>query len=107
MFYLSIEYNIPEISSGAGIVSSHAQMMLLAVPQLMHLTPLVRPTPMMEPTMLCDVLTGMPKMEHVIIVEAPIVSAQNPFSGVILTMPVPVVLMTFLPPTIVPNAIIR
>ena len=100
-------YNIPEISSGAGIVNTHAHKMLFAVPQLMLLTPLVKPTPMMEPTMPCEVLTGMPKMEHVMMVVAPIVSAQNPLSGVILTMPVPVVLMTFLPPINVPNAIMR
>ena len=98
---------MPEISSGAGIVSSHAHKMLFAVPQLIPLTPLVSPTPMMEPTMPCEVLTGMPKMEHVMMVVAPIVSAQNPFSGVIFTMPVPVVFMTFFPPINVPNAIMR
>ena len=100
-------YNIPEMSNGAGIVNTHAHNMLFAVPQLMLLTPLVNPTPTMEPTMPCDVLTGMPKMEHVMMVVAPIVSAQNPLSGVILTMPVPVVLMTFLPPIKVPRAIMR
>ena len=95
------------MSRGAGIVSTQAHTMLFAVPQLMLLIPLVMPTPMMEPTMLCEVLTGIPKMEHVMMVVAPMVSAQNPFSGVILTIPVPVVLMTFFPPTNVPKAIIR
>ncbi len=95
------------MSSGAGMVNIQAHKMLFAVPQLMFFTPLVRPTPMIEPTIPCEVLTGIPKMEHVIIVVAPMVSAQNPFSGVIFTMPVPVVLMTFFPPTNVPNAIIR
>ena len=95
------------MSSGAGIVNTQAHKMLFAVPQLMDLTPLVNPTPMMEPTMLWDVLTGMPKNELVMTVAAPTVSAQNPFSGVIFTMPVPVVLMTFLPPTNVPSAIMR
>ena len=47
-----IEYKTPDIKRGAGIVSSHAHKMLLAVPQLMDFTPLVSPTPMMEPTML-------------------------------------------------------
>ena len=101
------EYNTPEISNGAGIVSNHAHKMLFAVPQLIDLTPLVKPTPMIEPTMLCEVLTGMPKTEHVITVAAPAVSAQNPLSGVIFTIPLPVVLITFLPPTKVPNAIIK
>ena len=95
------------MSSGAGIVNTQAHTMLFAVPQLMLFTPLVKPTPMMEPTMLWEVLTGMPKREQVMIVVAPIVSAQNPFSGVILTIPVPVVLMTFFPPTNVPKAIMR
>ena len=40
------------MSSGAGIVSIHAQMMLFAVPQLIDLTPFVKPAPMMEPTIL-------------------------------------------------------
>lgn len=100
-------YNIPDINSGAGIVSSQAHKMLFAVPQLITLTPFVSPTPMIEPTMPCEVLTGIPKIEHVMMVVAPMVSAQNPFSGVILMMPVPVVLMTFLPPINVPNAIMR
>ena len=95
------------MSSGAGIVSTQAHKMLFAVPQLMPLTPLVKPTPIIEPTRPCDVLTGMPNNEQPMTVVAPTVSAQNPLSGVIFTMPVPVVLMTFLPPINVPNAIIR
>ena len=89
------------------MVNIHAHKMLFAVPQLIDFTPFVKPTPMIEPTMLCEVLTGMPKNEHVITVVAPTVSAQNPLSGLIFTMPVPVVLMTFFPPTKVPRAIIR
>ena len=107
MVYFIIEYNNPEMSNGAGIVNTQAHKMLLAVPQLMDLTPLVRPTPTIEPTMLCEVLTGIPNNEQVMTVVAPTVSAQNPFSGVIFTMPVPVVFMTFFPPINVPNAIMR
>lgn len=93
--------------SGAGMVSNHAHNILFAVPQLIDFIPLVSPTPMMDPTMLCEVLTGIPKKEHVITVVAPTVSAQKPLSGVILTMPLPVVLITFLPPTRVPSDIMR
>ena len=105
--YLIKEYKTPEIISGAGIVNTQAHKMLLAVPQLIDFTPFVKPTPMMEPTMLCEVLTGIPKNEQVMTVVAPTVSAQNPLSGLIFTMPVPVVLMTFLPPTKVPSDIIK
>ena len=93
--------------SGAGIVSSQAHKMLFAVPQLIDFTPFVKPTPMIEPTMLWEVLTGMPNNEQPMTVVAPAVSAQNPLSGVIFTIPLPVVLMTFLPPTKVPKAIMR
>ena len=53
----------------------------LAVSQCTDFMPLVSPTPIIEPEIVCDELTGMPKMELIINVNAPDVSAQKPRAG--------------------------
>ena len=45
----------------AGMVMIHAMTMLPATPQRTAEVPLVVPTPMMAPVMVCVVETGMPK----------------------------------------------
>ena len=76
-----IRYITPLTTITAGIVSIQAQTMFLAVIHLTDLTPLVRPVPMMEPVMVCVVLTGIPSTAVRISVIAPEASAQNPWVG--------------------------
>jgi hypothetical protein len=61
------------------------------------------PTPMMEPLMVCVVLTGMPPRAVPISVMAPAVSAQNPPTGRSFVIRIPMVFTMRQPPAIVPR----
>ena len=65
-----------------GIVSTHAHIRLMVMPQRTALKRLVTPAPAIEPAIVCVVLTGAPRLAAVKSVIAPAVSAQTPSSGV-------------------------
>ena len=88
-----------------GIVIIHAQSRLTVTPHLTADSLLVAPTPIMEPVMVCVVLTGILKCSVMNKVMAPAVSAATPSKGVTLVMRVPIVFTIFQPPLIVPKAI--
>jgi hypothetical protein len=69
------------INALIGIVRIHAHMIVRATPHFTVLAPMVVPTPMMDVHIICVVLTGIPRIEAPIIVEAPAVSAANPWTG--------------------------
>ena len=73
-----IQYTSPDIKIVAGIVSTHAATMFVAVAQRTKATPFVMPTPIIEPVIVCVVLTGIPSTAVPISVKAPEGSAQNP-----------------------------
>lgn len=100
-----IQYTSPDITMVAGIVNTHAATIFVAVAQRTDATPFVMPTPIMAPVMVCVVLTGIPRTAVPINVNAPDVSAQNPWTGFNRANPSPKVLITFFPPTMVPKAI--
>jgi len=89
----------------AGIVSSHAIMILLATPHFTVLAPMVVPTPMIEVHMIWVVLTGIPPSDAPIMVVAPAVSAANRATGRSLVILYPMVLTIRHPPHNVPSAI--
>lgn len=88
-----------------GMVSIHAQTRLMVTPQRTALNLFVAPTPIIAPVMVCVVLTGAPRLAAVNNVIAPAVSAQTPSSGVTFVIFVPMVLIIFQPPLIVPKPI--
>ena len=93
-------------SAEQGIVIIHAQTIVPATPQRTALNLLIEPTPMIEPVMVCVVLTGTPKAEETNRVVAAPVSAQNPSTGRILESFCPMVFTILQPPSIVPSAIV-
>jgi hypothetical protein len=64
-----------------GMVRIHAHTMVRATPHFTVLLPLVIPTPMMDVQIIWVVLTGIPRRDAPIIVDAPAVSAANPCTG--------------------------
>ena len=100
-----IQYTNPDITIVAGIVITQAATIFVAVAQRTEATPFVMPTPMIAPVIVWVVLTGIPRTAVPIKVKAPDVSAQNPYTGFKRAKPSPKVLMTFLPPMMVPKAI--
>src|SRR5882762_9259752 len=88
-----------------GIVSIQAQRRLMVTPQRTADNRLVAPTPMIEPVIVCVVLTGTPSFSERKRVSAPAVSALTPSSGVTFVILVPMVFTIFHPPLIVPSAI--
>src|ERR1700761_6568689 len=86
-----------------GIVSTQAQIRLIVTPQRTALNLLVTPAPIIEPVIVCVVLTGAPRLAAVNKVIAPAVSAQTPSNGVTLVILVPIVFTIFQPPLIVPS----
>ncbi len=60
------------------MVNNQAQTMLRVTPQRTALARFADPTPIIEPVIVCVVLTGIPAREHPIIVPAADVSAANP-----------------------------
>src|SRR2546427_7465166 len=93
----------PATSAEAGIVKIHAQTMRPATPQRTAEKRWMAPTPMIEPVMVCVVLTGMPARAVPISVTAPAVSAQEPPQGRSLVMRIPMVLTLRQPPAIGPG----
>ena len=77
----------------------------MVTPQRTAESLLVAPTPIIEPVIVCVVLTGIPICSVINKVKAPEVSAQTPSNGVTLVILVPIVLMIFQPPLRVPRPI--
>ena len=73
-----IQYTRPDIKIVAGMVNTHAATIFVAVAQRTEAIPFVIPTPMMDPVIVCVVLTGIPNTAVPISVKAPDVSAQKP-----------------------------
>ena len=86
-----------------GIVKTHAHSRLIVTPHLTADTLLVKPTPIIDPAIVCVVLTGILKWVVINNVIAPAVSAATPSSGVTLVILVPIVLKIFQPPDKVPH----
>jgi hypothetical protein len=80
-------------------------MMRFAMPHLTAPDPMVVPTPMMDERMMCVVLTGIPATYAPIIVAAPAVSAENPWTGLSLVILYAIVFTIRHPPERVPSAI--
>src|SRR5512137_3011054 len=87
------------------MVRIQAHMILRATPHFTVLVPMVVPTPMMDVQMIWVVLTGIPRTDAPMIVEAPAVSAANPWTGRSLVILYPIVLTIRHPPESVPSAI--
>ena len=86
-----------------GMVRIHAQSRLKVTPHRTADKRFVAPTPMIEPVMVWVVLTGIFRFSVRNKVIAPAVSAATPSKGVTLVIRVPMVLMIFQPPLIVPT----
>ncbi len=95
---------IAAIKPLTGMVSIHAHSRLTVTPHLTADNRLVAPTPMMDPVMVCVVLTGILKCSVINNVMAPADSAATHSSGVTLVMRVPIVFTIFHPPLSVPKA---
>src|SRR5215203_1981959 len=89
----------------AGMVNIHAHAMRRATPQRTALKRRVAPAPMTEPDTTCVVLTGNPQAVATWITLAATVWAENPWTGSILTIRVPIVRMIRQPPAHVPRPI--
>ena len=89
------------------MVRTQAQSKLTVTPQRTAEILLVRPTPIMEPVMVCVVETGILKCSVMKSVIAPAVSALTPSNGVTFVILVPMVLMIYQPPLMVPKAIAK
>ena len=87
------------------MVSTHAQTMLRATPHRTALNRCVAPAPMTAPDTTCVVLTGNPHVVASWITAAATVWAENPSTGCILTIRVPIVRMMRQPPAHVPSPI--
>jgi len=88
-----------------GMVKIQAHRRFIVTPQRTADNLFVAPTPIIEPVMVCVVLTGIPRCSVIYKVAAPALSALTPSSGVTFVILVPIVLTIFHPPLIVPNAI--
>ena len=96
-----IAANIAEI----GMVKTQAHNKLTVIPQRTAETLLVSPTPMIEPVIVCVVLTGTLKCSVKYKVKAPAVSAATPSKEVTFVIFEPIVFTIFQPPLNVPAAI--
>ena len=88
-----------------GMVKIHAHKRFTVTPHLTADKRLVAPTPIIDPVIVCVVLTGIFSASVTNKVMAPAVSAATPSNGVTLVILVPMVFTIFHPPLIVPNAI--
>ena len=88
-----------------GIVRIQAQRRFTVTPQRTADKRLVAPTPIIDPVIVCVVLTGILRFSVINNVMAPAVSAATPSKGVTFVILVPIVFTIFQPPLIVPNAI--
>ena len=85
-----------------GIVSIQATIKLRVTPQRTAERRLTAPTPIIEPVIVCVVLTGIFNISVMYSVIAPAVSAATPSSGVTLVILEPIVFIILQPPDIVP-----
>ena len=95
---------IAAIIALTGIVMIHAQSKFTVTPQRTAERRLVAPTPMIDPAMVCVVLTGIFIVSVIKSVMAPAVSAATPSKGVTFVMRLPIVFTIFHPPLNVPSA---
>ena len=102
---LTASYVIIANIAERGIVSTHAQRIFFATPHLTADKPFTAPTPIIEPVIVCVVLTGIPKIVAPMIVNPAEVSALKPPKGLSFVTRIPRVFITFHPPTRVPKAI--
>src|SRR5580658_5920680 len=100
---LIIKYTTAASKALTGMVNIQAHSRLIVTPHLTAERRLVAPTPMIDPVMVCVVLTGMPSFSVRNKVNAPAVSALTPSSGVTLVILVPMVFTIFHPPLMVPS----
>ena len=94
---------MPAITALTGIVRIQAHNRLTVTPQRTAESLFVAPTPMIEPVIVCVVLTGIPSFSVMNNVMAPAVSALTPSSGVTLVILVPMVFTILQPPLNVPR----
>ena len=87
------------------MVSTQAHIKLTVTPQRTAETLLVNPTPMIEPVIVCVVLTGILRCSVKYKVNAPAVSAATPSKDDTLVILEPIVFTIFQPPLNVPAAI--
>ena len=97
----------PPNTIDTGRVTTHAVRIFPATPHLTALTLRAVPVPMMDVVITWVVLTGAPRKVMHSMIRAEEVWAANPDAGSILVTPLPMVFMTFHPPTDVPAAITR
>ena len=99
--------NKAEKTAVIGMVNTHAHTMLLATPHFTLFNLREAPTPIIVVVIIWVVLTGALKnVAHKITSAAPVCAAK-PFTGVSFVIPLPMVLIIFLPPIEVPIAIAR
>src|SRR5262249_39779070 len=91
----------------AGIVITQAQTILRATPQRTAERRCVAPTPMMDPVIVCVVLTGMPQSAVMTSVSAAADSAQKPPTGLSLVIFEPMVCTMRQPPKYVPKPMVK
>ena len=99
-------YAAAEIAIQQGIVRTQAVTMLPTTPHFTAWALTVEPTPIITVETMWVVLNGIPKCDAVIMIAALEKSAAAPFIGFILMIFLPIVLMIFQPPDIVPKAIV-
>ena len=99
---MTIEYTPAASNPLTGIVKIHAQKRFTVTPQRTAEKRFVAPTPIMEPVIVCVVLTGIFNVSVTNKVIAPAVSAATPSKGVTFVILVPIVFTIFQPPLIVP-----
>ena len=79
--YVTTSYVIIALIAENGIVKTHAHKIFFATPHLTADNPFTAPTPMIEPVIVCVVLTGIPNIVAPIIVKPAEDSALNPPKG--------------------------
>src|SRR5262249_21931471 len=93
------------IAADAGIVITHAHMMLVAIVQRTALVRWMLPTPAIAPAIACVVETGSPRCVEIRTAAAAPVSAQNPLRGLSRVRRPPMVRTIRHPPLRVPRPI--
>lgn len=98
-----MKYNNPAIKPEAGMVMIQVITMFLTNPHLTAESLWDEPDPIMAVEMTWVVLMGVPKSDMPAMTTAAEVSAENPCTGCNLNTLLPMVLITFHPPMLVPN----
>lgn len=96
---------IAAIIALTGMVIIQAQSKFTVTPHRTADRRLVAPTPMIDPAIVCVVLTGIFMLSVMKSVMAPADSAATPSKGVTFVMRLPMVFTIFQPPLNVPSAI--